>query len=104
VTPSAISDNVEKDAKRPAMHLTVEIPDDIASTLTAAGGDLSRRALEGLALEELRAGRITETQLRKMLGMARIELDGFLKSHGIYQNYTLEDFEQERKTLKDLGL
>ncbi len=85
------------------MQLSLEIPDDIASTLNAAGGDLSRRALEGFALEELRAGRITEPQLRKMLGLARIELDGFLKSHGIYQNYTLEDFEQERKALKDLG-
>lgn len=85
------------------MQLSVEIPDDIASTLAAAGGDLSRRALEGLALEELRAGRITEPQLRKMLGLARIELDGFLKSHGIYRNYTIEDFEQERKALKDLG-
>lgn len=70
------------------MHLTVEISDDVASSLTAVGGDLSRRALEGFALEELRAGRITEPQLRKMLGLARIELDGFLKSHGIYQNYT----------------
>jgi len=85
------------------MQLNVEIPDDIAIALTATGGDLSRRALEALALEELRAGRISEPQLRKMLGLARIELDGFLKSHGIYKNYTLEDFEQERKALKDLG-
>lgn len=85
------------------MRLSVEIPDDIAIALTATGGDLSRRALEALALEELRAGRIFEPQLRKMLGLARIELDGFLKSHGIYKNYTLEDFEQERKALKDLG-
>jgi hypothetical protein len=54
------------------MHLTVEIPDDIAIRLAEAGGDLSRRALEGLALEELRAGRITETQLRKMLGRSGV--------------------------------
>jgi hypothetical protein len=86
------------------MQLSVEIPDEIASCLTAAGGDLARRALEGLALEELRAGRITEVQLRKMLGLARIELDGFLKAHGIYPDYTMEDFELERKALKDLGL
>jgi len=85
------------------MQLTVEIPDDIASSLTASGGDLSRRALEGLALEELRAGRITEPQLRKLLGLARIELDGFLKAHGIYPDYTIEDFEQEKKALKELG-
>jgi hypothetical protein len=30
------------------MNLTVEIPDDLVGTLNAAGGDLSRRALEAL--------------------------------------------------------
>ncbi len=84
--------------------MTVQIPDDIAVRITAAGCDLSRRAQEGFALEELRAGRITEPELRKMLGLARIELDGFLKAHRIYQEYTLEDFEQERQALKELGL
>ena len=33
------------------MNLTVHIPDDLASRLSAAGGDLSRRALEALAAE-----------------------------------------------------
>lgn len=47
------------------MHLSLEIPDEIANRLALAGGDLSRRALEGFALEELRAGRITETQFGK---------------------------------------
>ena len=85
------------------MELTVQIPEDIATRLGghAVHHELERRALEAFALEELRAGRITELQLRKMLGLARIELDGFLKAHGIYQDYTLEDFEQERRALKD---
>jgi hypothetical protein len=38
--------------------------------------------LESVALEALRAGRITEVQLRQMLGLARIELDGFLTAYG----------------------
>ena len=41
------------------MNLTVEIPDDLAGRLNAAGGDLSRRALEALALEEYKSGHIT---------------------------------------------
>jgi hypothetical protein len=41
------------------MNLTVEIPDDLAARLSAAGGDLSRRALEGFALEEYKSGRLT---------------------------------------------
>ena len=85
------------------MNITIEIPDTIAPQLIEDGGDLARMALESVALEALRGGRITEVQLRRMLGLARIQLDGFLKAHGIYDDYTLEDFEEERKTLKDLG-
>jgi hypothetical protein len=32
------------------MHLMVEIPDDLAQRLAAAGGDLSSRALEASAI------------------------------------------------------
>ncbi len=86
------------------MDVTVHIPDAIAPHLIDHGGDLARTALESVALEALRAGRITEVQLCEMLGLARIQMDGFLKSHGVYEDYTLEDFEEERKALKDLGL
>jgi len=86
------------------MEVTFDIPDIIAHQIASNAGDLSRVALESVALEALRAGRITEVELRRMLGLARVELDGFLKSHGIYQSYTLEDFEQERQALNDLGL
>ena len=85
------------------MEVTMQIPDDIATRISEAGGDLSRRALESLALEELKAGRITEPELARMLGLARLQIDGFLKEHGVSQDYTLEDFEQERQTLKELG-
>lgn len=86
------------------MNLTVEIPDDIASRLAEAGGDLSRRALESLALEEFKSGHLTEPELLRLLGFGtRWQLDGFLKAHGIYDEYTLEDFERERQALKGLG-
>jgi hypothetical protein len=38
------------------MDVTVHIPDDLVCRMTEAGGDLSRRALEGLALEEYKGG------------------------------------------------
>ncbi|MBI4910827.1 MAG: UPF0175 family protein [Acidobacteria bacterium] len=82
------------------MDVTLSIPDDIAGELMAGGGDLRRRVLENFALEELRAGRITEVQLRKMLGMERLELDGFLKAHGIYADITLADIERDVADLK----
>ena len=87
------------------MEVTLQIPDELVAHLggEAVHDQLQRRALEAFALEELRAKRITEVHLRKMLGLERIEMDGFLKGHGIYQDYTLEDFEEERQALKDLG-
>ncbi len=85
------------------MEVTVRIPDDIAARLAEAG-DLSRRTLEAFALEELKAGRISEPELGPMLGLARLQIDGFLKSRGVYDDYTMEDFERERRALKDLGL
>lgn len=86
------------------MQFSVDIPDDLARRVMAAGGDVSRQVLEALALEALRAGRITEPELAQALGLGRLQLDGFLKAHGIYQEYTLQDFEAERTALKEIGL
>jgi hypothetical protein len=85
------------------MEVTLQIPDDIASHMTEAGVNLSRRALESFALEEFKSGRITKPELRRLLGYGtRWKLDGFLKAHGVYEDYTLEDFEQERQALRSL--
>jgi hypothetical protein len=84
------------------MNVNFDIPNDIGARLAPAG-DLSRKVLETFALQELKAGRITEPELCEMLGLARIQLDGFLKAHGVYEDYTMEDFEKERAALKSLG-
>jgi hypothetical protein len=86
------------------MNLTVEIPDDLAGRLSAAGGDLSRRALEAFGLEEYKSGRITKAELRRLVGIAtRYELDGFLKAHEVWIDYSVEDFRREMQDLKRLG-
>ena len=87
------------------MNVTVQIPDDIAAQLSAGSDDLPRRALEALALDEYRAGHLTKAQLRRALSFGtRYELDGFLKDHGVLDDYTLEDIQREVENLKSLGL
>ena len=49
---------------RKPMNLTLEIPDELARPMCAAGSDLSRPALEALALEEYKPARISRAQLR----------------------------------------
>ena len=86
------------------MNVVLPIPDDLAEQLGSAD-DLARRALEALALAEYGAGRLTEAQLRRMLGFeTRYELDGFLKERGIFHQYTREDLRREQETLDRLGL
>ena len=86
------------------MEVTLHIPDDVAERLAASGSDLSRRALEAFALGEYKAGHLTETQLRQILGFqARDALDGFLEANEVWLNYTKEDLDRERAALRRLG-
>ena len=86
------------------MDLTVPIPDDIAARLCQVEGDLSRRALTALALEEYKSGHITKPELRRMLRFeTRYELDGFLKEHGVDEGFTFEEVEGQVEELKRLG-
>ena len=86
------------------MNLIVPIPDDVAQRLAEGGGDLSRRALEALALDEYKRGHLTNPELRRLLGFGtRDALDGFLKAHDIFEPYSLDDLERERRDLQRLG-
>lgn len=86
------------------MQFTLQIPDDIGHKLAQAGDDLPRRALEAFAIEELKAGRISEAELGRMLGLARIQIDSFLKTHRVYQDITLQDVDRDVADLNSLGL
>ncbi|HEX3744999.1 MAG TPA: UPF0175 family protein [Bryobacteraceae bacterium] len=87
------------------MQLTVDIPDELAAQMTAAGVDLSRRVLESLALEEYKAERISKAQLRRALAFeTRFEVDDFLKAHQVGPNITIEDLRHDVRDLQSLGL
>jgi hypothetical protein len=85
------------------VNITVPIPDDLAHRLGTADA-LARRALEAFALEEYRAERLTKPELRRLLAFeTRFELDGFLKAHGVYESFTLEEIEDQVKAMERLG-
>lgn len=87
------------------MNVTVQIPDDLAKRLAAAGGDLSRRALEALAADEYKHDRLTKPELQRLLEIeTSFQLDEFLKAHDVWIEYTSEDAERERRSLDRLGL
>ncbi len=78
------------------MQITLNLPQDVADGLRAKWGDLPRAALESLALEGYRSGALTHAQLRRLLGFgSRTEVDGFLKRHGVYLDYTMDELQQD---------
>jgi Uncharacterised protein family (UPF0175) len=80
-------------------EITVRIPDDLARRLGTVG-EIECRALEALAVEEFKRGRLTKPELRRLLGFgARMKLNEFLKAHNVYEPYTLDDLEREREDL-----
>ena len=85
-------------------HVTISLPDELLAAFSAQGQDLSRAALEALALEAYRTRKISGAQLRRLLGLhTRMEVDAFLKDHGVELEYSLEDLERDRETHSHLG-
>lgn len=58
--------------------------------------DLARVALEALAADSARSGKLSVHQARELLGIrSRYEMDGFLKKHGVFLDLTLEDVQKD---------
>ena len=76
-------------------HIAIELPEEIASRL-GEPDDLSRVALEALAAQSYRGGKLTHAEVQKMLGLtSHWETDSFLKRVGAYLDYTESDLEHD---------
>jgi hypothetical protein len=99
-----MDDSLPDPGAGPYTEITVRLPDELAR-LVSASGEVERRVLEALALDEFRQGHLSRAELRELLGFAtRGKLDAFLTAHGIFGTYTAEDLERDRRDLERLGL
>jgi hypothetical protein len=86
------------------MHIDLDIPDTISGVI-APDQDPARAALEALALEGYRSKRLGESAIRRLLRFdTRMEVHGFLKEHGVYMHYTMEDIERDTETALSVAL
>ena len=80
------------------MEITVHLPDDLAQH-----PDPGREALEALAIEGYRAGKLSHYQASQLLGLSRFEFDAFLKQRNIEDHaYGVDDLQEDQKTLDEL--
>ena len=81
------------------MQVHLDVPEDVARRFAAEPGGITRAALEALAIEGVRSGKLTVHQARQMLGVpSRYEMDGFLKAHGVLLPITMEDVVRDSNT------
>ncbi len=86
------------------MQVTIEIPEAVKQAFEKGGAiDLPRAAVEALAIEGYRTGRISAGQLAEWLDLASsIEALEWLGRRGIPMNYDLQDLEDDRKAMEKL--
>src|SRR5438105_4126230 len=77
------------------MSVTIELPEEIERQLTTVWGNLSRRALEALAVEGYRTEALSAGQVAEMLNLSVWETEAFLQQRGVALHYTLEDLKQD---------
>ncbi len=80
------------------MQITVELPDDIAQHSDPGREELEALAIEGYGLEKL-----SHFQAAQMLGLTRLQFDGFLKGRNVYDHaYSAEDLKRDLATIREL--
>jgi hypothetical protein len=83
------------------VEVILRIPDDVAERLAIAGGDVSRFALEALALYVHRERTLTVYQVSEMLGLSRVETEDFFGRHQVpLAAITVADLDREAAMLE----
>ena len=81
------------------MEIVLDVPDEIARQL-AGNADVSRSALEAIALEGYRSRRLTLHDVSQLLGLSRIEAEDFLGRHEVaLASYSEADLNREADLL-----
>ena len=81
------------------MDVHLDVPEEFARQLASDSAGLARVALEALAAEGVRSGKLSAFQARTLLGIqSRYEMHGFLKAHGVFLDLTVEDVQKDTDT------
>ena len=82
----------------------LEIPYDLLAALETPGQEPARSVFEAIVLEAYRERKLSTAQLRRLLGFETgYELDGSLKAHQVWLEYSLEDLKRDREAQRKLG-
>jgi hypothetical protein len=85
------------------MQIIIDLPQDLEQRLQNHLDALSHRALEAIALEAYKDRLITAAEVQNMLQLpSHLATDTFLKHHGAFIPYTLNDIQQDIQAIDQL--
>ncbi len=77
------------------MTINLELPEDIERQLNAEWPDLSRKALEALAVEGYRHEVLSRGQVGEVLALDRWATEAFLQEHRVHRQYDVSDLDED---------
>jgi hypothetical protein len=83
-------------------EITITLPDSLAHAFGPTPQARSQRLAEDAAIEEYRAGRLSQRQVGEMLGLDYWQTERFLAEHKVSVNYSLGDLQADRATLDEV--
>jgi hypothetical protein len=87
------------------MRVTIQLPDDISAALKDQWNDVPRRSLEAIAVDAYRTGALTESQVRRLLGLdTHFQVHALQKEHHVPLQYTSADVDDDLRAQRELGI
>ncbi len=78
-------------------------PEAEVALRNALGSDLGQQALEALAIEGYRSGKLSSAEVGRLLGLVdRWATNKWLADRNVPLNYSIDDLEADRRTLDRL--
>ena len=84
------------------VEITIKLPDLLARALGATPEARAQRLTEDAAIEEYRAGRLSQRQVGERLGLDYWQTERFLTERKVSLNYSLGDLQADSATLNEV--
>lgn len=83
-----------------SLNVRLDLPADLEEKLRRDNPNLAAEVKEAYALDLFRRGKLSHYELSRVLGLDRIETDGWLKRRQVFEgSLTMADLEADRETL-----
>src|SRR3954467_10728444 len=83
-------------------EVIIKLPDTLASIFGGTPEARSRRLADDAAIEEYRAGRLSQRQVGEMLSLDYWQTERLLVERGVPINYNVSDLQDDRAALEEI--